>query len=391
MNNGNSIWSIVNDEKDVSLRLIGEKILNNERINFDEGVFLFENSSLAYVGALANYVREKLHGDKTYFNRNFHIEPTNVCVFACNFCSYSRLYAHRDEGWELSKEQIMHIIQKYDGKPVTEVHIVGGVHPKMNFYFFADLISSIRRHRPGLHIKGFTAVELDYMIRKAKLSIEEGLGLLHEAGLDSLPGGGAEIFHPDIREKICADKVDTEGWLNIHRTAHRLGMHSNATMLFGHIEKYHHRVDHMERLRQLQDETHGFNTFIPLKFRNKDNDMSNIPESSLVEDMKTYAIARLYLDNFSHLKAYWPMLGRQNAQLSLSFGVDDLDGTIDDTTKIYSMAGAEEKNPALSTAQLVSLIRQVKREPVERDTLYNEIKNYSHEDIHELEVNPYYN
>jgi len=211
------------------------------------------------------------------------------------------------------------------------------------------------------------------------------------AGRDSLPGGGAEIFHPDIREQICADKVDTEGWLNIHRTAHRLGMHSNATMLFGHIEKYHHRVDHMERLRQLQDETHGFNTFIPLKFRNKDNDMSNIPESSLVEDMKTYAIARLYLDNFPHLKAYWPMLGRQNAQLSLSFGVDDLDGTIDDTTKIYSMAGAEEKNPALSTAQLVSLIRQVKREPVERDTLYNEIKNYSHEDIHELEVNPYYN
>ena len=391
MSNGNSIWSIVNDEKDARLRLIGEKILSNERINFDEGVFLFENSSLAFAGALANYVREKLHGDKTYFNRNFHIEPTNVCVFACNFCSYSRLYAHRDEGWELSKEQIMHIIQKYDGKPVTEVHIVGGVHPKMNFYFFADLLSSIRQHRPELHIKGFTAVELDYMIRKAKLSIEEGLRLLHEAGLDSLPGGGAEIFHPDIREQICADKVDTEGWLNIHRTAHRLGMHSNATMLFGHIEKYHHRVDHMERLRQLQDETHGFNTFIPLKFRNKDNDMSNIQESSLVEDMKTYAIARLYLDNFPHLKAYWPMLGRQNAQLSLSFGVDDLDGTIDDTTKIYSMAGAEEKNPALSTAQLVSLIRQVKREPVERDTLYNEIKNYSHEDIHELEVNPYYN
>ena len=391
MSNGNSIWSIVNDEKDARLRLIGEKILSNERINFDEGVFLFENSSLAFAGALANYVREKLHGDKTYFNRNFHIEPTNVCVFACNFCSYSRLYAHRDEGWELSKEQIMHIIQKYDGKPVTEVHIVGGVHPKMNFYFFADLLSSIRQHRPELHIKGFTAVELDYMIRKAKLSIEEGLRLLHEAGLDSLPGGGAEIFHPDIREQICADKVDTEGWLNIHRTAHGLGMHSNATMLFGHIEKYHHRVDHMERLRQLQDETHGFNTFIPLKFRNKDNDMSNIPESSLVEDMKTYAIARLYLDNFPHLKAYWPMLGRQNAQLSLSFGVDDLDGTIDDTTKIYSMAGAEEKNPALSTAQLVSLIRQVKREPVERDTLYNEIKNYSHEDIHELEVNPYYN
>jgi aminodeoxyfutalosine synthase len=297
----------------------------------------------------------------------------------------------RDEGWELSKEQMMHIIQKYDGKPVTEVHIVGGVHPKMNLYFFEDLLCSIKAHRPDLHIKGFTAVELDYMFRKAKLSIEDGLRLLHEAGLDSLPGGGAEIFHPEIREQICADKVNADGWLNIHGTAHRLGMHSNATMLFGHIEKYWHRIDHMERLRQLQDETNGFNTFIPLKFRNKDNDMSNVPESSLIEDMKTYAVARLYLDNFPHLKAYWPMLGRQNAQLSLSFGVNDLDGTIDDTTKIYSMAGSEEQTPALSTAQLVALIKQVKREPVERDTLYNEIRNYTKEDVHELEVNPYYN
>jgi aminodeoxyfutalosine synthase len=389
--NADSIHELINAEKDFHLKNIGEKILNEERLSFDEGVLLFEQASLGYVGALANFVREKLHGNKTYFNRNFHIEPTNVCVFSCNFCSYSRLYAHRDEGWELSKDQMMHIIQKYDGKPVTEVHIVGGVHPKMNFYFFEDLLRSIRAHRPGLHIKGFTAVELDYMFRKAKLSIEEGMRLLHEAGLDSLPGGGAEIFHPEIREQICADKVDPEGWLHIHKAAHQLGMHTNATMLFGHIEKYEHRIDHMERLRQLQDETHGFNTFIPLKFRNKDNDMSNVPESSLIEDMKVYAIARLYLDNFPHLKAYWPMLGRQNAQLSLSFGVNDLDGTIDDTTKIYSMAGAEEKNPALSTAQLVALIKQVKREPVERDTLYHEIKNYTTEDIQELETNPYYN
>jgi len=223
------------------------------------------------------------------------------------------------------------------------------------------------------------------------LSIEEGMKLLHEAGLDSLPGGGAEIFHSEIREQICADKVDADGWLKIHKAAHELGMHTNATMLFGHIESYWHRVDHMDRLRQLQDETQGFNTFIPLKFRNKNNDMSNVPESSLIEDMKVYAIARLYLDNFPHLKAYWPMLGRQNAQLSLSFGVNDLDGTIDDTTKIYSMAGSEEQTPALSTAQLVSLIKQVRREPVERDTLYNEIKNYNTEDVHELEVNPYYN
>jgi aminodeoxyfutalosine synthase len=391
MSNADSIRELINAEKNIHLKNIGEKVLNEERLSFDEGVLLFEQAPLGYAGALANFVREKLHGNKTYFNRNFHIEPTNVCVFSCNFCSYSRLYAHREEGWELSKEQMMHIIQKYDGKPVTEVHIVGGVHPKMNFYFFEDLLRSIRAHRPELHIKGFTAVELDYMFRKAKLSVEEGMRLLHEAGLDSLPGGGAEIFHAEIREQICADKVNATGWLHIHKTAHQLGMHTNATMLFGHIEKYEHRIDHMERLRQLQDETHGFNTFIPLKFRNKDNDMSNVPESSLIEDMKVYAIARLYLDNFPHLKAYWPMLGRQNAQLSLSFGVNDLDGTIDDTTKIYSMAGAEEKNPALSTAQLVALIKQVKREPVERDTLYKEIKNYATEDIHELEINPYYN
>lgn len=387
----NSVEALVAKEKDAELRYIGGKVLNNQRLSFEEGVLLFEKADLPYVGSLANHVREKLHGNKTYFNRNFHIEPTNVCLFTCNFCSYSRVYAHREEGWELSKEQMMHIIQKYDGKPVTEVHIVGGVHPKMNLYFFEDLLRSIKAHRPELHIKGFTAVELEYMFRKAKLSIEEGMKLLHDAGLDSLPGGGAEIFHPEVREQICADKVDGDGWLHIHKTAHVTGMHSNATMLFGHVEKYWHRVDHMERLRQLQDETHGFNTFIPLKFRNKDNDMSNVPESSLVEDMKTYAIARLYLDNFPHLKAYWPMLGRQNAQLSLSFGVNDLDGTIDDTTKIYSMAGSEEQNPALSTAELVSLIKQVKREPVERDTLYNEIKNYANEDIRELEVNPYYN
>ncbi|HVX27089.1 MAG TPA: aminofutalosine synthase MqnE [Parafilimonas sp.] len=391
MSNADSIRKLISTEKNNDLKNIGEKILSEERLSFNEGVLLFKEASLGYVGALANFVREKLHGNKTYFNRNFHIEPTNVCVFSCNFCSYSRLYAHREEGWELSKEQMMHIIQKYDGKPVTEVHIVGGVHPKMNLYFFEDLLRSIKAHRPELHIKGFTAVELDYMFRKAKLSVEDGMRLLHEAGLDSMPGGGAEIFHTEIREQICADKVDAEGWLHIHKTAHQLGMHTNATMLFGHIEKYEHRIDHMERLRQLQDETHGFNTFIPLKFRNKDNDMSNVPESSLIEDMKVYAVSRLYLDNFPHLKAYWPMLGRQNAQLSLSFGVNDLDGTIDDTTKIYSMAGSEEKNPALSTAQLVALIKQVKREPVERDTLYNEIKNYATEDVQELETNPYYN
>lgn len=386
-----NILEVADSINDKELKQIGEKILNRERISFDEGVLLFEKGSLAYVGSLANWVREQMHGNKTYFNRNFHIEPTNVCVFACKFCSYSRLYAHREEGWELSIDEMMNIVKSYDGKPITEVHIVGGVHPKMNLYFFEELLKQIKQHRPSIHIKGFTAVELDYMFRKAKVSIEEGLKILHTAGLDSLPGGGAEIFHPEIREQICADKVDADGWLNIHKAAHQLGMHSNATMLFGHVEEYWHRIDHMERLRRLQDETQGFNTFIPLKFRNKDNEMSNVAESSVVEDMKMYAVARLYLDNFPHLKAYWPMLGRQNAQLTLSFGVNDLDGTIDDTTKIYSMAGSEEQTPALTTAQLVSLIKQVRREPIERDTLYNEIKNYKDVDVAELEVNPLYN
>lgn len=362
---------------DKDLKQIAEKVKAGIRITDEECLILFEKGSLSFVGALANFIREKLHGDKTYFNRNFHIEPTNVCVFSCKFCSYSRLYAHKEDGWELSIDQMLDIVKSYDGKPITEVHIVGGVHPKMNMAYFIELIQKIHAHRPDLHVKGFTAVELDYMFRKAKLSTEEGMRQLKEAGLQSLPGGGAEIFHPEIRDQIAADKVSGEGWLNIHETAHKLGMHSNATMLYGHIEKYEHRIDHMSKLRALQDKTKGFNTFIPLKFRNSNNDMSHVPESTITEDMRMYAIARIYLDNFPHLKAYWPMLGRQNAQLSLAFGVNDIDGTIDDSTKIYSMAGSEEQTPAMSTEQLVTLIKQVKRTPVERDTLYNEIKDYS--------------
>ena len=357
-----------------TLQPIVEKVLNGTRISDADCLHLFEQGSLGLVGHLANFIKEKKHGDKVFFNRNFHIEPTNVCVFSCAFCSYSRLYANREEGWEMTIQQMVDQVKKYDGQPVTEAHIVGGVHPKMDLNFFADLLSSIKAHRTDLHIKAFTAVEYDYMFRKAKVSVEEGLKRLIEAGLDSIPGGGAEIFHPEIREKICADKVNAEGWLKIHETAHQLGLHSNATMLYGHIEKYEHRIDHMRRLRELQDRTGKFQTFIPLKFRNKENDMSHISESSHVEDMRLYAIARIYLDNFPHLKAYWPMLGRAQAQLSLSFGVDDMDGTIDDTTKIYTMAGSEEQSPTLTTEELVQLIRQVRRIPVERDTLYNEIQ-----------------
>ena len=376
----NDIKAIVAAESNADLRNIGEKVFRNERLTFDEGVMLFERASLSYTGALANWVREQKHGNKTYFNRNFHIEPTNVCVFSCKFCAYSKLYAHKEDGWELTIQQMLDIVKSYDGQPVTEVHIVGGVHPKMNLEFFVDLLKAIKAHRPELHIKAFTPVELDYMFRKAKVTVEEGMRITKEAGLDSLPGGGAEIFHPEIRKQICEDKVDAEGWLHIHKATHQLGMHTNATLLYGHIEKYWHRVDHMERLRQLQDETHGFNTFIPLKFRNKDNDMSYVPEVSIIEDMKMYAVSRLYLDNFPHIKAYWPMLGRNNAQLMLNFGVNDIDGTIDDTTKIYSMAGAEEQSPSMNTAELVALIKQAGRVPIERGTLYNVIKDYSLEE-----------
>ena len=375
--NTRNIEVIIGAQADNRLQQIGNKVLHNERLSFDDGVYLFEKSSLPYVGALANWKRESLHGNKTYFNKNFHIEPTNVCVFSCKFCSYSKLYAHKEEGWELTIDQMLDIVKKYDGKPVTEVHIVGGVHPKLTLGFFLDLMRAIKAHRPDLHIKAFTPVELEYMFRKANVSTEEGMRLAHEAGLDSLPGGGAEIFHPSIRNIICADKATADQWLEIHKTAHKLGMHSNATLLYGHIEKYEHRVDHMERLRQLQDETKGFNTFIPLKFRNEGNDMSDVPESTLANDLKMYAVSRLYLDNFPHLKAYWPMLGRQSAQLTLSYGVNDIDGTIDDTTKIYSMAGSEEQTPAMTTEQLVNLIKQVKRQPIERGTLYNVIQDYT--------------
>ncbi len=364
-----------------ALKKIAEKVLNEERISFDEGVLLYEKGELGFLGMLANHIREKRHGDYVYFNRNFHVEPTNICVFDCKFCSYSRLLKQKEEGWELSEEQILDKLRSYNGKPITEVHIVGGVHPKMGLHYFASLIKKIKEIRPEIHVKAFTAVELEYMCRKANVSFREGLQILKEHGQNSLPGGGAEIFHPEIRQQICEDKCTADEWLEIHETAHSLGMPSNATMLYGHIEKFEHRVDHMERLRNLQDKTKGFNTFIPLKFRNKDNQMSHIAEVSTIEDLRNYAIARIYMDNFPHIKAYWPMIGRNTAQLSLQFGVDDIDGTIDDSTKIYSMAGSEEQTPALTTQQLVELIKQVNRHPVERDTLYNIITDYQNYDF----------
>ncbi len=357
-------------------RKIAEKVQTGERITAEEGLYLFEKGDLAFVGALANAIRERKHEDKTYFNRNFHVEPTNVCLYTCTFCSYSRLIKKREEGWEYSLEDIMDIIRKYDEEPVTEVHIVGGVLPQYDLAFYTELFQRIKAHRPDLHIKALTPVEYHYIFKKDKLSYEEGMRLMKEAGLDSMPGGGAEIFHPEIRDQIAGGKCSGEQWLRIHEIWHELGHRSNATMLYGHIEAFKHRIHHLEELRKLQDKTGGFQTFIPLKFRNENNQMSHVPESTVIEDLRMYAISRIYLDNFDHIKAYWPMIGRSTAQLSLAFGVDDIDGTIDDTTKIYSMAGAEEQTPAMSTRDLVNLIRNVGRHPIERNTLYEVVKDY---------------
>lgn len=359
------------------LKSIAKKVLNGERISFDEGVTLYKKADLGFVGALANFVREKKNGNHVYFNHNFHVEPTNVCVYSCAFCSYSRLIKNREQGWELSVEQIMDIIKKYDNQAVTEVHITGGVVPKQDLEFYTTLFKKIKAHRPDLHIKALTPVEFHYIFKKAKVSYEEGLKLMQEAGLGSLPGGGAEIFDKTIRDQIAGGKCTSEEWLSIHEIWHNMGNQSNATMLYGHIETFEHRIDHIERLRQLQDKTKGFNAFIPLKFRNKENQMAHVPEVSVIEDLRNYAIARIYLDNFPHIKAYWAMIGRNTAQLSLNFGADDLDGTIDDTTKIYSMAGSEEQSPKLTTQELVDLIKSVGRTPVQRDTLYNVVKEYS--------------
>lgn len=358
---------------------IAKKVTNQERITVEEGVLLFEKADLNYLGSLANHIRETKHGDTTYFNKNFHIEPTNICVFDCKFCAYSKLLREKGDydAWEMNEEQIYDKIRSYEDQEVTEVHIVGGVHPKMGLQYFADLIKNIKKIRPSLHVKAFTAVELEYMCRKAKVSYQEGLQLLKDHGQDSLPGGGAEIFAEAIRDEICKDKCSSAEWLEIHETAHKVGMPSNATMLYGHIESYADRVDHMNRLRTLQDKTGGFNTFIPLKYRNGNNQMSHIGEVSVLEDLRTYAIGRIFMDNFPHLKAYWPMIGRETAQLTLNYGVNDIDGTIDDSTKIYSMAGAEEQSPNMTTEELVDLVKKVHRKPVERDSVYNVITDYS--------------
>ena len=369
-----NLFATLNDK---DLLAIAKKVENNERISIEDGIILYEKGALGFVSSLANYIREKKHGLNTYFNRNFHIEPTNLCLYTCSFCSYSRLIKQRSEGWEYTMEEMMDMVKAYDNQPVTEVHIVGGVLPQYDVKFYTEFFRKIKEHRPELHIKALTPVEYHYMFKKAKLSYEEGMQIMAEAGLDSMPGGGAEIFDEAIRKDIAGGKCSSEEWLSIHEIWHKMGKKSNATILYGHIETFAHRIDHLNRLRDLQDRTGGFQTFIPLKFRNKDNQMAHVPEVSVIEDLRNYAISRIFLDNFDHIKAYWPMIGRNVAQLALSCGVNDIDGTIDDTTKIYSMAGSEEQNPSMSTHDLVTLIKRVGKVPIERDTLYNVISDFT--------------
>ena len=356
------------------IRQIGIKILDGERITPQEGIMLYKEADTGLLAALASVVRERINDKKVFFNKNFHIEPTNICVYGCRFCSYVRKKG--EEGsWEYSIEDMLSQVESFKDKQVTEVHIVGGVHPDRDLWFYCDLLKKIKALRPDIHIKGFTAVELAYMIEKAGLSISEGIKELKSAGLEAVPGGGAEIFDKEIRQQLCSEKASSEAWLEMHRQVHLQGIPSNATILYGHIETFEHRIDHMNRLRTLQDETKGFDAFIPLKYRKENNLLSFMGEVSVIEDMRNYAVSRLFLDNIPHIKSYWPMLGRSSARLSLSFGVDDLDGTIDDTTKIYTMAGVDEK-ASMSSEELISLINIEGYTAVERDTLYNELNTW---------------
>jgi aminodeoxyfutalosine synthase len=354
-------------------RKIGEKVLNGDRITVEEGLSLYESNDPAFLAVLADFVREKKNGRYAFFNRNIHIEPTNICILKCKFCSY-----YRNEGeegsWELNEAKINEIIRPYKSGDITEVHVVSGIHPRWTIEDYAGIIRIIRNLRPEVHIKAYTAVELDFMFRKAHLKTEDGFSYLKEAGLNSIPGGGAEILHPEIRKQLCPEKISGDRWIAIHRVAHQMGIPSNATMLYGHLEQYEHRIDHLNQLRNLQDETQGFNAFIPLKFRNSHNLYSYLKETSVNEDLKNYAVCRIFLDNITHIKAYWPMIGKQTAAISLAFGVDDLDGTIDDSTKIYSLAGAEEKHPSMNTDEMKNTIESAGRIAAERDSLYNIIR-----------------
>ena len=343
-----------------------------ERLSAEDALTLWREAPLWRLGELAVARKREISGDKVFYNKNFHLEPTNLCVFNCKFCSFRRTPGS-PEAWDMSMDEVEQMVRRYEGSGVTEVHIVGGVHPHHDIYYYCDMIRRVKAILPAVAVKAFTAIELSYMIRNAGLTTEQGLRLLIDAGMEAIPGGGAEIFDETVRQQICPDKGSTAEWFDVHRTAHGLGIKSNATMLYGHIEELHHRVNHLLRLRELQDATGGINAFIPLKYRNFGNSMSAIGEVSVVEDLRTLAMSRLILDNVPHIKAYWVMYGKQTTEMALAFGADDIDGTIDDSTKIYSMAGADDKRPSMSVEEMHAMVARVGFRAVERDTHYNEI------------------
>lgn len=351
---------------------IAISVAAGERLSAEDALTLWREAPLWRLGELAVERKRAISGDKVFYNKNFHLEPTNLCVFNCKFCSFRRT-AGSPEAWDMSMDEVEQMVRRYEGSGVTEVHIVGGVHPHHDIYYYCDMIRRVKAILPAVAVKAFTAIELSYMIRQAGLTTEQGLRLLIDAGMEAIPGGGAEIFDETVRQQICPDKGSTAEWFDVHRTAHGLGIKSNATMLYGHIEELHHRVDHLLRLRDLQDATGGINAFIPLKYRNFGNSMSAIGEVSVVEDLRTLAMSRLILDNVPHIKAYWVMYGKQTTEMALAFGADDIDGTIDDSTKIYSMAGADDKRPSMSVDEMRDMVARAGFRAVERDTHYNEI------------------
>ena len=356
---------------DSALQTIASKVGTGERLSFDDGVVLMNHPDLLAVGQLANKVRERMHGNITYYNRNLHLNATNVCEANCLFCSFARLKEGMPSAYTMTIEQAMDWIEKRYQPGMTEVHIVNGLNPDLDFAYYEDLLRAIRVRFPALHVKAFTAVEIHYFAEKYEMSYREVLEKLVDAGLGSLPGGGAEIFAERARRKICRDKVDADHWLEVHRTAHQLGLKSNCTMLYGTIETRAERVDHLIRLRDLQDETGGFQAFVPLAFHPDGNRMRKLPPPTAEDDFRMISVSRLLLDNIPHIKAYWIMLGIKMAQLAQRCGANDMDGTVVEE-KIYHMAGAQTPND-LTVKELCRLIRAVGREPVERTTVYETV------------------
>ncbi len=358
---------------DGGLADIADRLAARERLGLEDGVRLFECPDLLAVGWLANRERERWHGDRTFFNNNIRIEATNVCVASCLFCSFARLRPGDEGSYTLSLEQAWDKLRRRRDEPLTEIHVVNGLHPDLPFSYYTDLLRGFKRIRPDVHLKCFTAVEIAFFADLYTMTDEQVLVALRAAGLDSLPGGGAEIFAERVRRKICHDKCDADRYLSIHRTAHRLGMRTNVTMLYGHIETAAERVDHMLRARALQDETGGFQAFIPLAFHPDNNQMRKLPAPTASDTLRVHAVARLLLDNIPHVKAFWIATGVDVAQTSLWFGVDDLDGTVQEE-RIYHMAGARTPE-ALTPVAIGRLIRAAGRTPVERDTLYRVVRD----------------